>query len=524
MPSHSMMSPWFRALAVLVSALGGEPTQNGFPSAEGPTSVDLPICVVPHLDSNSSFYEAQQGFVAEQTPHSLSPWAATAAPSLRVDATASRTHHHGSLATTDARALAAILNGDVALGTCPAQDLVPPSGPLDSLLSCPPHDDTASGTGDTHGDGDPPDDTLVAVAVPVDPDCDLLEAAKAAARAGSIDDRILNTLAMRLDATSPVTSTRRAIHAALLRLAAPDLHSVDRGYYASTGASRTNYRRWLQRLRELQEYCDALNTVVDDTVVVAHHHPVALVAPADGSRALVALGPRWPAIVPPVPTALVPSPPPLESLTTRDVVAANWSRLDREMCIYRAMTDHAQAVERHFALRRSTLKLCKPLLAPSYTDYLTSSDASAALAALDRRGVVGAAAETCLVGYRALVTVTTLQRCALDAVGILGLHVVSVAFTVASTETVAGPSVIYCDSKSAVDMAYDPVSFRKTKHILRAAEFLRDLVAREAVRLEHVAGAVMLADILTKAQARPVFMELLRLMRSYSEARVACPA
>ena len=31
-------------------------------------------------------------------------------------------------------------------------------------------------------------------------------------------------------------------------------------------------------------------------------------------------------------------------------------------------------------------------------------------------------------------------------------------------------SVIKCDSKSAVGMAFDPVAFKKTKHILRAAD------------------------------------------------------
>ena len=41
--------------------------------------------------------------------------------------------------------------------------------------------------------------------------------------------------------------------------------------------------------------------------------------------------------------------------------------------------------------------------------------------------------------------------------------------------------MIYSDSKSAVGMAFDPVAFKKTKRILRAAEFLRDLVAREVV-------------------------------------------
>jgi len=80
----------------------------------------------------------------------------------------------------------------------------------------------------------------------------------------------------------------------------------------------------------------------------------------------------------------------------------------------------------------------------------------------------------------------------------------------------SGPSVIFCDSKSAVDMAYDPVSFKKTKHIMRAAEFLRDLVAREVCSVQHVAGAVMLADLMTKAQARPVFLALMRLLAAYA--------
>ena len=63
--------------------------------------------------------------------------------------------------------------------------------------------------------------------------------------------------------------------------------------------------------------------------------------------------------------------------------------------------------------------------------------------------------------------------------------------------------------------AFDPVAFKKTKHILRAAEFLRDLVARRVVTLQHVAGAVMIAALLTKAVSRPVFLELSRLLADY---------
>ena len=81
---------------------------------------------------------------------------------------------------------------------------------------------------------------------------------------------------------------------------------------------------------------------------------------------------------------------------------------------------------------------------------------------------------------------------------------------------VPGPTIMWCDSKSAVEMAFDPVAFKKTKHILRAAQFLRDQVARDVVTLRHARGAIMIADILTKGVARPLFLELLRLLDDYA--------
>ena len=85
-------------------------------------------------------------------------------------------------------------------------------------------------------------------------------------------------------------------------------------------------------------------------------------------------------------------------------------------------------------------------------------------------------------------------------------------------------SIIWSDSKSAVALAFDPVAFKQTKHILRWAEFLRDLVAREVVTLQHTPGKVMLADLLTKAVARAVYAELIKLLDAYASSGVACPA
>ena len=86
------------------------------------------------------------------------------------------------------------------------------------------------------------------------------------------------------------------------------------------------------------------------------------------------------------------------------------------------------------------------------------------------------------------------------------------------------PSVLLCDSKSAVDMAFDPVAFKKTKHILRAAEFLRDSVSRLLVLIKHLPGNDMVADILTKSLSRPRFIEMLKLLDSlHSTVFVSMP-
>ena len=64
------------------------------------------------------------------------------------------------------------------------------------------------------------------------------------------------------------------------------------------------------------------------------------------------------------------------------------------------------------------------------------------------------------------------------------------------------------DSKSAIDMAFDPVAFKKTKHILRDAEYLRDLVARETFKPTHVASADQRADTFTKQLPRMPFLAI----------------
>ena len=77
---------------------------------------------------------------------------------------------------------------------------------------------------------------------------------------------------------------------------------------------------------------------------------------------------------------------------------------------------------------------------------------------------------------------------------------------------VSGPTTINTDNHAVVDLSLDPIAFKKTKHIMRAAHFIRDLVARRFFVVVHIAGKDNVADILTKAQSRAVFLHLMALL------------
>ena len=79
-----------------------------------------------------------------------------------------------------------------------------------------------------------------------------------------------------------------------------------------------------------------------------------------------------------------------------------------------------------------------------------------------------------------------------------------------------GPTPLLLDNKSAIDLAFDPVAFKKTKHVLRHAFWLRDIVARAVLGPAFVPTAEQLADVLTKALPPAVHRVALRLLLSPS--------
>ena len=64
---------------------------------------------------------------------------------------------------------------------------------------------------------------------------------------------------------------------------------------------------------------------------------------------------------------------------------------------------------------------------------------------------------------------------------------------------------IYCDNQSCVKLSENPVFHDKSKHIEIKYHYIKDMVQRGAVKLQHVATEEQIADVLTKPLARVKF-------------------
>ncbi len=70
------------------------------------------------------------------------------------------------------------------------------------------------------------------------------------------------------------------------------------------------------------------------------------------------------------------------------------------------------------------------------------------------------------------------------------------------------PTKVYMDSKSAIDLANNPVHHKRSKHITIKYHWIRQMVNRHLVQLVHVSSEMQLADMLTKALTEIIFNEL----------------
>ena len=96
-----------------------------------------------------------------------------------------------------------------------------------------------------------------------------------------------------------------------------------------------------------------------------------------------------------------------------------------------------------------------------------------------------------------------------------GVHYRDVLCDLGYTQT--GPTLIRSDNKGVCDLSLDPIAFKKTKHIARSANFLRDLCARRVFELKHIPGDINIADMLTKAVTIAVFLKLMKILHNLSQ-------
>ena len=74
------------------------------------------------------------------------------------------------------------------------------------------------------------------------------------------------------------------------------------------------------------------------------------------------------------------------------------------------------------------------------------------------------------------------------------------------------PIPIYCDNKSTICLAKDPVYHGKSKHIRVKYHFIRDLIKKDKVEVRFCTTKEQVADILTKALQPKDFLRLKELL------------
>ena len=68
------------------------------------------------------------------------------------------------------------------------------------------------------------------------------------------------------------------------------------------------------------------------------------------------------------------------------------------------------------------------------------------------------------------------------------------------------PVTIYCDSQAAISFTKDAKYHIKSKHIETKYNFVRDIVVKKEVLMQHISTNFMVVDPLTKAMTRDVFI------------------
>jgi len=67
-------------------------------------------------------------------------------------------------------------------------------------------------------------------------------------------------------------------------------------------------------------------------------------------------------------------------------------------------------------------------------------------------------------------------------------------------------TVILCDNQSGICLSENPIFHDHSKHIDIRYHYIRDMVQRGAIRLQHISTDEQVADILTKSLGKVKFL------------------
>ena len=78
--------------------------------------------------------------------------------------------------------------------------------------------------------------------------------------------------------------------------------------------------------------------------------------------------------------------------------------------------------------------------------------------------------------------------------------------TLTIVDSFIGPTTVFQDNQSAINLAYAPNITQNSRHIHVRHHFVRDLVALGIIKIVHISTAIMYADLLTKPHPPAIHM------------------
>ena len=73
---------------------------------------------------------------------------------------------------------------------------------------------------------------------------------------------------------------------------------------------------------------------------------------------------------------------------------------------------------------------------------------------------------------------------------------------------ISGPTIIFEDNQGAIDLSYNPVHHKRTKHINVRYHSIREKIEEGSISIQHISTEVQVADLLTKPVSKTRFITL----------------